>query len=480
MLSSGTKVSEANKERFVTLLPFFAFFLVLFALTAFNPFFLDKDILFSKIAFWLPENGFSPVLPDSLDPGYPSMLAYVLALGWQITGKSLFLSHVIILPFTIGILWQIHVFLSTCVPKNSIGLAMIIILADSTFLAQTTVFSSDIVMLFFLLLGINSVIKNRRGILALAAFGLLFSHMRGVPMVIILFIFDIYKFRSKRTFKSMIKLTGTYVPAVLVFLSWMIFHHITKGWTGYHEHSPWIGCFETVNFEGFLRNILILVWRMLDFGKIFLWIAGFYLLVNKQHKHTLNDTSFRDLALLLCLTILATIPTMLIFKILNGHRYLMAVNLFLSFTVAYLILTKLQSQKLKWIFTLVITAGLISGNFWVYPDKIAKGWDASLAYLPYHQLRKQMIRHIEEHDIPFEYIGTESPNTITFKYIDASNDERSFGRADPEKDRYIFYSNIFNMFTNEEIDMLAKEWIMEKEYRRMQVYVRLYRNPQWD
>lgn len=354
---------------------------------------------------------------------------------------------------------------------------MLIILADTTLLAQTTVFSADVVMLFFFLLAINSVIRNRRIMLALALTGLFFSHMRGVPMVITVLIFDIYKCPSKRTLTSMMKMARAYIPGSLLFLYWLTFHYIAKGWTGYHPNSPWIECFEVVNFKGLLRNILIVLWRMLDHGKIFLWIAGFMILANTTRKQTISDDSLKDLIWLFILTLVATLPAMLVFKMLNGHRYLIAVNIFLSVVVAYLISTKLYKPRFKPILILVIVAGLISGNFWVYPDKIAKGWDASLAYLPYHHLRKQMIRYIEEKEIPFGDIGTESPNTIIFKYIDANDDERFFKRADLNRDHYIFYSNIFNMFTDAETDTLKSKWIMEKEYQCLQVSVRLYRNP---
>ncbi len=479
MFSSGDNVSQTFKDRITTILPFVVFFILLFALTARNPFFLDKDILFSKIAYWLLENGFNPILPDSIDPGYPPLLAYLLATAWIITGKSLILSHAIILPFTIGIIWQMSVFLSVFIPQKNIVPAMLIILADTTFLAQTTVFSTDIVMLFFFLLAINSILRNRRKLLAIAVFGILFSHMRGVSVLIVVFIIDICKNRPKLMFASLIKHIRAYLPGSLFFLSWLGFHYITKGWIGYHRDSPWIDCFEIVNFSGFLRNVLILVWRLLDYGKIFLWIAAFFILVKTMHNHVIKDQNLKFLTLLLILAILVTIPTMLVFKILNGHRYLLVVNMMLSVVVAYLIFTKLHKRNLKLAVIAIIMTGIISGNFWVYPDNIAKGWDASLAYLPYHHLRKQMIRYIEDQNIPFEQIGTESPNTIIFRYIEANDDKRSFGRADLIQDHYVFYSNIFNMFTDKEIDTLKDEWIVEKEFRCVQVYVRLYRNPHW-
>jgi hypothetical protein len=130
----------------------------------------------------------------------------------------------------------------------------------------------------------------------------------------------------------------------------------------------------------------------------------------------------------------------------------------------------------KFLFAVVL-AGLISGNFWVYPGKIANGWDATLAHLPYHYLRQKMIRYIDENRIPFDKIGSETPNLAAIRYIDLTNDDRSFPRADLQKHPYIFYSNVFNMFTDEEIDELNRTWTEVKKFRCLQVVVILYKKP---
>jgi hypothetical protein len=165
---------------------------------------------------------------------------------------------------------------------------------------------------------------------------------------------------------------------------------------------------------------------------------------------------------------------MLGFKILNGHRYLIPFYFLLSVASAYLLFKLPGFQRFRTILFTVVLAGMVSGSFWVYPGKIANGWDATLAHLPYHHLRRQMISYIEERKIPFEKIGSEVPNISVFKFIDLSDDERRFTRADLQTHEYVFYSNVFNMFTDEEIDELNNNWAIEKEYRCLQVFVRLY------
>jgi hypothetical protein len=71
----------------------------------------------------------------------------------------------------------------------------------------------------------------------------------------------------------------------------------------------------------------------------------------------------------------------------------------------------------------VMLAGLLSGNFWVYPDTMAKGWDATLAHLPYHHLRQKMRQYINRNHIPVDRT-VHMPNTSR---IDNINNTGSAG-----------------------------------------------------
>ncbi|HJX70963.1 MAG TPA: hypothetical protein VJ346_03395, partial [Bacteroidales bacterium] len=107
-----------------------------------------------------------------------------------------------------------------------------------------------------------------------------------------------------------------------------------------------------------------------------------------------------------------------------------------------------------------------------------KGWDSTIAHLPFHSLRKKMITYIETSQIPFSAVGSDVPNTYPQKITHLTDDLRFFHLKDLKSDKYVFYSNVINMFSDEEIDELKGQWILEKEYRCMQVKVQLYRNPQ--
>ncbi len=464
-----------NRKVWSQLLPFFVFFILFALITLDLPFFWDKDIFFSRLAHWLPENRYSPVLPDTLDPGYPPALAWLLAGTWHIFGINLPVMHLLMLPFTLGIIWQTHLLLRQYIPEKTIPLAMLILLADPTFLAQTVVYSTDLVMLFFMLLALNSVLLNRRGLLVLAVTGLLFSHMRGVMVGATIGLFDLYRHANWKNRNTFVRVFLPYIPGLALFLGWALFHYQVKGWIAYHPGSPWAGCYELVDGAGFVKNCGIVLWRLLDFGHVFVWIVIVALIIPLLNKNVPGDSKFRELVFLIILSIALTLPTMLIYKILNGHRYLITVYYFLSLLAVYLLFaTPGRERQRKWL-AILIMAGLLSGNFWVYPDKIAKGWDASLAHLPYHHLRHEMISYIDKHLIPVNETGSRTPNTSVMDNIDLNGDQRAFPWADLSKDNYVFYSNICNAFTDEEVDELKTRWGVEKEFRCLQVRVTLYK-----
>lgn len=469
----------APKKPWLQVLPFFAFFIVLFLFTCRLPFFWDKDILFSKIASWLLAHRFSPVLPNDLDAGYPPSLGYLLALAWKVTGKSLFVAHILMLPFTLGIVWQTRNLLDHFLRGRYIMPVMVLLFANTTLLAQTVVFSTDLVMLFFILLAVNCMLHGRRNLLILAITGMLFSHLRGLMIAAALGGLDIYLHQGRKNLRTLLQIALPYLPGLVLFAAWLLFHYYTTGWLFMHPASPWLGCYEVVSGKGFARNILILGWRMIDYGMLFVWIIPLLAIFLPDRKQLASDPVIRTLLMLLALILVFSAPTMLIYKILNGHRYLIPFYFFLTLLSGYLLFINPGFPGIrKMLFTLML-AGLISGSFWVYPGRIANGWDATLAHLPYHHLRENMIRYIEEQHIPFDRIGTGVPNTAAFGYIEANEDARIFPLADLQKHSYIFYSNVFNMFTDAEIDSL-EHWSLEKEFRCMQVYVRLYRNPASD
>jgi hypothetical protein len=244
------------------------------------------------------------------------------------------------------------------------------------------------------------------------------------------------------------------------------------------ESANWADDYQASNLKYILYNSVILSWRLIDFGRVFYWLITIFLVFRFRHLVLKKSSGSTTLFMFFAFFLITSLPYLLFFRQPVLHRYLMPANLLLSLMFLYL-LFELPLLQAKWRTTLYVLAllGLISGNFWIYPDTVSKGWDATLAHLPYYKLRKHMITDIESMKIPTDSIGSEFPNNRPFRYIDLTNDDRQFPQKDLEKQVYIFQSNIFNDFSDTELYELKHKWLLLKEHQKCGVYVRLYKKP---
>ena len=135
----------------------------LFIVSYNNPFFWDTVQLASKHAhFYYESNLKFQFLPNDLDSGHIPTLGYVLACLWYLFSKSLWVGHAFIFIFSIGIVYQAYLIIKKFVEPNYQMLALLVFLFDPTLMAQCTLVSPDILILFFLLLGVNAAYCQNR------------------------------------------------------------------------------------------------------------------------------------------------------------------------------------------------------------------------------------------------------------------------------------------------------------------------------
>jgi hypothetical protein len=465
------------------LYPFYLFFILLTICVAHNAFFWDTIQLGSKHAYFYYQNNLKlTFLPDELDSGHIPAFGYILASLWKIFGKSLPVGHYFMLPFLIGIVYQLWLLIRHYFSKENLYLVGIILLVDPTLLAQATLVTPDIPLVFFFLLLLNAIINYKPILKTIAVFCLALVSMRGMMAAAILFIFDnwiLLRYEHKKNYlRKIFSNLSFYIPGGLIVLIFLSLHYIVKGWIGYHSDSPWAPSFEPVNITWFLRNIFIYGWRLIDFGRIILWVL-FILMVKKWRSYLISDHKAVELFVLAGLFILIFPISMITHKYLMAHRYLMPVYLSFSLMLCYLFFEKTRYSFLKKkIVAFLLITTLIAGNFIVYPDKIAKGWDSSLAYIPYLRLRDQAIDYLKSKKIPINEIGSSYPNLASFKYIDLKESDEGFVAIDLQRNKYFLYSNVFNDISDSEYNILHTKWIIEKNYEKVGVRVTIFKNPE--
>jgi hypothetical protein len=443
-----------------------------------NSFFWDTVQLGSKHANYFFTTNFSSILlPNDIDSGHIPTFGVYIAFLWKIFGRNLIIGHLAMLPFAIGIVCQLHKLCSTFIDSKYSGIALLLILIDPTLLSQMTLVSPDIPLVFFFLLGINAILNNRQWIIAFCVFFLFLTSMRGMMISVCLFLLDIYynvplKNNIKRTFILLVKRSLLYLPAVLLFISFSSYHYIEKGWIGYHKDSPWADCFAPVDFKGFLLNIAFLGWRILDFGRVGIWIVFFILLINYRKQIIKNKQILLLLSFFVCTTLLLT-ANMLWAKNLLGHRYLLPLYLIFSLTSATILFSNFVKEKLKYILSFIWLVVLISGNFWIYPPKTATGWDSTLAHLPYYQLRHEAIQYLDTNAIDLNNVTSFFPNTASIDLIDLNGDQRQLANFN-ENSEYVFFSNIYNV-DDKTYNKITKEYLAIKQFSNDGVYITIYK-----
>jgi hypothetical protein len=413
-----------------------------------DPFFWDTIQLGSKQGTYFYTTNFESVLlPDQIDSGHiPGFGAY-LAIIWHLFSRSLIVSHIAMWPFIIGICWHLHKLVATYVSIEHLPWAFLLILIDPTLLAQITLVSPDIPLLFFFLLGLNSLHDKKRILLTIAIMGLFLVSMRGMMLAFCLLILDCLSesYRSTSLRKLGILLiykSRAYIPAFVLFLAYFTYHYQIKGWVGYHEDSPWAPSFEAVNLLHVIRNIGILGWRMLDFGRIGIWLAVCILLF--KYKKTALDAFTESPILKPVIIVGLGLGLQMIWAGgLLGHRYLLPMYILIALLVVVMLFKPFVSSQLrKGLITIWVTM-LVTGHLWIYPASIAQGWDSSLAYLPYQQMRKEMIHYIDQKGIKINEVQAFFPALSTLDECELNNDVRQFSSSNDEL--YLLDSNVFNL-----------------------------------
>ena len=454
--------------------------LILTFLVRNNSFFWDTVQLGSIHGQFYFDNNFSSFfLPENIDSGHPPTFGIYIALVWKLFGKSLAVSHFAMLPFLFGIIFYLEK-LGKYFFQNSIFTFVFILLliVDPCLAGQAVLVTPDIVVVFFFLMSLDGIFNDKRKILAFGIIGLCLISMRGIMVAAAIFSLDFlnYFFLLKKEFKlkSIVVNTIPYMFGVGLGLSFLFFHYLETGWIGYHKNSPWAPAFEKVDFIGAVKNIMVLGWRILDFGRVFLWLILLFLGFNIFRKRQQLDFKTKQLLILFAALIFFLTPALIIHKMLLGHRYLLPIFLLIDFIAVYFIFKYVKRREWKIAFFTICIVGLFMGNYWVYPNKISQGWDSTLAHLPYYELRNEMTDFIEAEEIPFDKIGSAFPNLLSLKYIDLRKEEKHFEEKNLNEQPYIFYSNIFNDFTDEEIDDLEQNWKVVKELRNLNVCIILY------
>lgn len=447
--------------------------IVVWLLSCRHPFFWDTIQLASRQAQWYYDEHFKYLLlPDVIDSGHPSGFGMYLALCWQGFGQSLLVSHLAILPFVI--LVSLGLFRLSKIFKGYLAWVFpLLVVIDPVFLGQISLVSPDVALFAFFIWGLLAVIEKRPWLLLLCSLVLAMISLRGMMAVLVLYLFQVVNGQNGwRKPAHWLRSTLPFIPAGILALAFLGYHAWAKSWVGFHADSPWRESFTLVGFKGMLKNGVVLAWRIADYGRVFLVLAILGL-VFKQFK-TLKSNSFFSLVLF---TLLIQVPHFLLFQGVSAHRYLLPFYLALHLFFCSLLEQCQIRSKAKSVLLGIVLLGLASGNFWVYPTGIAQGWDSTPAHRPHFALRKEVIRYLDQHDIPLEKVGTTFPEIGPLHWRDLNGRQDGFSPLNLSQNEYVYFSSVMNDFSDEDRKLLFEKWTPVLTLKKAGLSTILFKKP---
>ncbi|MEE9372670.1 MAG: hypothetical protein V3V00_06415 [Saprospiraceae bacterium] len=418
------------------------------------------------------ENGFSSFfLPQSLDSGHTPIFGIYIAAIWNIFGKSLWASHLATMPFVfLNFLFAYQLGQRWISGRFSIVFPLVLLLIPQC-ISQFMLVSPDVV-LSACFLGLLLSIENENQWLSLvSSLGLVLVNNRGFVVVIIFIIWLLFKKNERTTLRITIL---QFLPAALLFIVFQLAHFFHFGWIGIHSEMPWFGSFSMIDLKGIPKNVAIFIWRLTDFGMIIVW-APLLLFFLKNKSILVKDRHLQLLGILVIFFAIMTIP----FKGLMQHRYFLPIIILAAFILLKWIFIIKSKERTKGLIIGLISLFLITGNLWIYPAKIAQGWDSTLAHLPYYSLQEVVINYLDDSGISKSEVSTAFPMRSDQSIINLTCDKghsnlEQFQNKDEVDTEYILYSNVMNDFSIKEIDILQIEWKVIKEWRNMNMKMILY------
>jgi hypothetical protein len=204
-----------------------------------------------------------------------------------------------------------------------------------------------------------------------------------------------------------------------------------------------------------------MLWRWVDFGRLAFWfIALIFAVVQISKREVLSEKQRFPIILFISMGIVFTANTIFADGLI-GHRYYMPIYI-IGLIITLQLIEKYGRNRRTGIQVVIFIAFMVGSNY-VYPSKIAMGWDATPAHRPYYSLRAEAIQFLNEKNIPLHEVGAGFPNIDTREILELNDDTSSFQSYANKNIKYILWSNIFN-YPDELQDSLAnKKVLFEKE-----------------
>ena len=459
-------------------------YLILTIISLNNCYFWDNIQQISKEANWFYLNGLSSILgPSSLSSeiattGYhPPLMGIMTAVLWNVFGYKLWVSHIFVLLWAIVLIYNAWKIIRFLFPVNYSGWVLLIVMLEPTILTQYFISSPDFILFTAFVISIRAVLERKPLLLTIGVFFICCINMRGIFVGGILLIVHCYysyiQQNKKLDFQSFINIFLSYLPTILLLIAYFTYYLVERGW--FFSGTSKSGHYAIPNGVGrIINHFAEFGLRSVENGRIFIWSLAIYvtyMTLKSKIRLTQSEQFLSSFFLLLTgLYVLFIFITQMPFS----ARYFMPQFLLLTVLTLLGLIKFINNRQLIICFVLIVCFEL-TGHFWIYPEKIAKSWDCTLAHLPYYELRSDCFKYIEHHQIDYNDISSGFCLYGNRRYIELLNTDKKI--SNNPNNKYFIYSNISNIDDSLSVDFKNKTlWSPIKKFEKWPVSITIYKN----
>lgn len=454
-----------------------------------NCYLWDNIQQISKEAHWFYLTDFHQLLMPAQNSGseivatgyHPPLMGIMTAALWKLFGYKIWVSHAFVFLWALVLIFNVWKIIKRLFPENFAGWVLLITLLESSLLTQFSIASPDFILFTAFILSLRAVLENKKYLLSIGVFFLCCINMRGIFVGSILLIVHFYyvyiRTGEKPYNRSAIRIVLPYLPTILLLTGYFTYYLIARGWffadSANNSHYALPGGVGRV-----VKHLAEFGIRSIENGRIIIWIIGFYIAYRTLKTKTELAPEYKTILMFFILLTGLYILFAFITQMPFSARYFMPQFFLLTLLSLWGVINFVSYKKIKNVMLIVLLFEL-TGNLWIYPDKIAKSWDCTLAHLPYYELRKECFNYIDDQNLDYTHISAGFCLYGNRRFIELKNEDKIVGTE--ENCHYFIYSNISNVEDSFAEDLRNRtHWIPIKRFDRGMVNITIYRNTQYN
>jgi hypothetical protein len=414
-----------------------------------------------KTAHYYLETNFTNLFPNGngfTDNGYFPIYTIYLAMLFKLFGFKLWIAHVSVLPFIVGLLYQLQRFCKRFLSNKKTLVVLLLTLIHPVIEAQSIYFSSEICFVFLAVWMLNAIQDERASRMVLSATLLCLLNLRALPFVFLVWIY--FTFLKKQ------KSAWYLVLAFIVSITWLFIHFKMSGWL--FENPENIGHRAILDFNGMLKNFFWCAVKLTDFANIIAIV--FIALFCFNHKKISEPIVFVALAAISIFIFCVPLSN----PISNRYFLLVYVLMLPAFVFS---LSPFSIQKFVGS-CLLFCVFLIQSNWLTKPDKYGNAWDCTLQSLNYFDLRKDLDTYVLENNISTKDVAAGFQLYFNDAFYLMNNSTKEYdllSDTDMPPNLYIADSNICNNYNAQRKEYIEKNYNLIKSFVKGSAYIHLYK-----